>query len=185
MYSRNSNDHNTRRVLSPGLGESPVLCAVAFGKEGKDDPEVPAGGSGAAAVGRRREERGGILGRCNLSFEPEPSFSSLHHLRMESGPKSEAKQDEEGSSAMGGGGGSSRSSKVYHERQRLQFCLLHALNNLMQVARLSSLSPPVLSCCVLNKRSSIYRLYFFFSREFHITSVPFSYDFLILRGLCH
>nr|AAP06835.1 unknown protein [Oryza sativa Japonica Group] len=33
---------------------------------------------------------------------------------------------------MGGGGGSSRSSKVYHERQRLQFCLLHALNNLMQ-----------------------------------------------------
>uniref|UniRef100_A0A0E0CYG3 ubiquitinyl hydrolase 1 n=1 Tax=Oryza meridionalis TaxID=40149 RepID=A0A0E0CYG3_9ORYZ len=53
---------------------------------------------------------------------------------MESGPKSEAKQDEEGSSAMGGGGGggSSRSSKVYHERQRLQFCLLHALNNLMQ-----------------------------------------------------
>ncbi|CAN6295657.1 unnamed protein product [Urochloa humidicola] len=45
------------------------------------------------------------------------------------GVKSEAKQGEAGSGEVGGGGGS---SKVYHERQRLQFCLLHALNNLMQ-----------------------------------------------------
>jgi len=42
-----------------------------------------------------------------------------------------------GSGAVGGGGsgsgsGSGSGTKVYHERQRLQFCLLHALNNLMQ-----------------------------------------------------
>lgn len=50
-----------------------------------------------------------------------------------SAAKSEAKQDEAGSSAEGsGGGGGGSGSKVYHERQRLQFCLLHALNNLMQ-----------------------------------------------------
>jgi josephin len=55
---------------------------------------------------------------------------------MEPGAKSEAKQGEAragsgaGASGSGGGGGS---IKVYHERQRLQFCLLHALNNLMQV----------------------------------------------------
>ncbi|WVZ56368.1 hypothetical protein U9M48_006913 [Paspalum notatum var. saurae] len=48
---------------------------------------------------------------------------------MEPEAKSEAKQDEAGSSADGSGGGG---SKVYHERQRMQFCLLHALNNLMQ-----------------------------------------------------
>ena len=58
---------------------------------------------------------------------------------MEPGAKSEAKQGEAGSGAAGGGGGSS-GSKVYHERQRLQFCLLHALNNLMQVAPISLLS---------------------------------------------
>ncbi|GJN08358.1 hypothetical protein PR202_ga26269 [Eleusine coracana subsp. coracana] len=46
---------------------------------------------------------------------------------MEPGTKSEAKRDEQGSGAAGSGSG-----KVYHERQRLQFCLLHALNNLMQ-----------------------------------------------------
>lgn len=46
---------------------------------------------------------------------------------MESGAKSEAKRDEERSGSVG-----SSSSKVYHERQRLQFCLLHSLNNLMQ-----------------------------------------------------
>jgi hypothetical protein len=57
---------------------------------------------------------------------------------MEPGAKSEAKQGEAGSGAVGGSGGSS--SKVYHERQRLQFCLLHALNNLMQVAPISLLS---------------------------------------------
>ncbi|XP_006649800.1 josephin-like protein [Oryza brachyantha] len=49
---------------------------------------------------------------------------------MQPGAKSEADQDEEGSSARVGSGGGG--SKVYHERQRLQFCLLHALNNLMQ-----------------------------------------------------
>ncbi|XP_062216123.1 josephin-like protein [Phragmites australis] len=49
---------------------------------------------------------------------------------MEPGAKSEAKQEEQGSGAVGSGGGGN--SKVYHERQRLQFCLLHALNNLMQ-----------------------------------------------------
>jgi hypothetical protein len=53
---------------------------------------------------------------------------------MEPGAKSEAKQGEaragSGAGASGSGGGS---IKVYHERQRLQFCLLHALNNLMQV----------------------------------------------------
>ncbi|KAL6648398.1 hypothetical protein ACP70R_012622 [Stipagrostis hirtigluma subsp. patula] len=49
---------------------------------------------------------------------------------MEPGVKSEAKQDEQGSGAVGSGGGGG--GKVYHERQRLQFCLLHALNNLMQ-----------------------------------------------------
>ncbi|KAG8096655.1 hypothetical protein GUJ93_ZPchr0013g36571 [Zizania palustris] len=49
---------------------------------------------------------------------------------MDSGAKPEAKQDGEGSRCITKGSGSS--SKVYHERQRLQFCLLHALNNLMQ-----------------------------------------------------
>jgi len=58
---------------------------------------------------------------------------------MEPGAKSEAKQGEAGSGAAGGGGGSS-GSKVYHERQRLQFCLLHALNNLMQVTPISLIS---------------------------------------------
>jgi josephin len=52
---------------------------------------------------------------------------------MEPGRKSEAKQVEAGSGTVGSGG----DSKVYHERQRLQFCLLHALNNLMQVASFS------------------------------------------------
>ncbi|XP_037425452.1 josephin-like protein [Triticum dicoccoides] len=47
---------------------------------------------------------------------------------MESGARSEAKPDEEGPAPAG----SSSGSKVYHERQRMQFCLLHALNNLMQ-----------------------------------------------------
>ncbi|TVU47640.1 hypothetical protein EJB05_07246, partial [Eragrostis curvula] len=46
---------------------------------------------------------------------------------MEPGAKSEENRDEERSGAAGSG-----SCKVYHERQRLQFCLLHALNNLMQ-----------------------------------------------------
>lgn len=55
---------------------------------------------------------------------------------MESGAKSEAKQDEEGAGAAGSSGGK---AKVYHERQRMQFCLLHALNNLMQVTLLSCL----------------------------------------------
>jgi len=65
---------------------------------------------------------------------------------MEPGAKSEAKQGEAGSGAVGGGGGggggsgSGSGTKVYHERQRLQFCLLHALNNLMQVAPISLLS---------------------------------------------
>ena len=58
---------------------------------------------------------------------------------MEPGAKSEAKQGEAGSGAAGGVGGSS-GSKVYHERQRLQFCLLHALNNLMQVTPISLIS---------------------------------------------
>lgn len=51
---------------------------------------------------------------------------------MESATKSEAKQDEEGSGSAESGGGGGSCSKVYHERQRMQFCLLHALNNLMQ-----------------------------------------------------
>ena len=65
---------------------------------------------------------------------------------MEPGAKSEAKQGEARSGAVGGGGGGGGGSgggsgtKVYHERQRLQFCLLHALNNLMQVAPISLLS---------------------------------------------
>ena len=64
---------------------------------------------------------------------------------MEPGAKSEAKQGEVGSGAVGGGGsgsgsGSGSGTKVYHERQRLQFCLLHALNNLMQVTPISLIS---------------------------------------------
>jgi len=62
---------------------------------------------------------------------------------MEPGAKSEAKQGEAGSGAVGGGGGgggSGSGTKVYHERQRLQFCLLHALNNLMQVTPISLIS---------------------------------------------
>uniref|UniRef100_A0A0D9VS96 ubiquitinyl hydrolase 1 n=1 Tax=Leersia perrieri TaxID=77586 RepID=A0A0D9VS96_9ORYZ len=51
---------------------------------------------------------------------------------MESETKSDANQEQEGSSTMVGGGGGNNNNKVYHERQRLQFCLLHALNNLMQ-----------------------------------------------------
>jgi hypothetical protein len=50
--------------------------------------------------------------------------------------RSEAKPDEARPEAAGSSGGGGSSSKVYHERQRMQFCLLHALNNLMQVTLL-------------------------------------------------
>jgi hypothetical protein len=68
-----------------------------------------------------------------LESRVSPSVRFDPRRGMESEVKSEAKRDEHGSGAAG-------SCKVYHERQRLQFCLLHALNNLMQVSPLFLIS---------------------------------------------
>jgi hypothetical protein len=65
-----------------------------------------------------------------LESRASPSIRSDPLREMESEVKS---RDVQGSGAAG-------SCKVNHETQRLQFCLLHALNNLMQVSPLFPIS---------------------------------------------
>lgn len=48
-------------------------------------------------------------------------------------------------------GGRSKKVSIYHEKNRLQFCLLHALNNLFQVSNLLLLLLPSISSQIPNR----------------------------------
>ena len=135
---------DTLALLEPG--ESPSLACLSLRcQEAEFAVHFDRGNGGGAdeKAGQREpiNPRRNRLDLWGVVSRPSPSVPSTSPSikGMEPGAKSEAKQGEAGSGAAGGGGGSS-GSKVYHERQRLQFCLLHALNNLMQVTPISLIS---------------------------------------------